>query len=291
MNEMTERFYEFAGIRWRVRFPKAFTYQDDDILDTFAAEHDGSVDHTLVFEPVDRLSEPEGECVFCESNRQFYADGDVRIRYQDSAPDSHALAGLRIRREGKRSCIQIKNDYLCNGFTAKMILNAMEAEHVIVQKRGFLLHASFIKWRGEAILFTAPSGTGKSTQADLWCSCRGAELMNGDRAAVMLRNGRAYACGLPFCGSSGVSKNACLPLKAIVYLSQAPVTTVHRLNGLRAFSRVWEGCCVNVWDREDLQMCTDTVIETVGTVPVYRLACTPDETAVEALERAFTEME
>lgn len=286
---MTERYYEFAGIRWCVRFPKALSYQEDGSLAPFVAEPGGCVHHTMEFEPVDRLSEPEGELVFCESNKQFYSSGDVRIRYQDTTPSSVALAGLRIRREGACSRIQVKKDCLCEGLTTKMVLNSMEVEHFIVQNYGFLLHASFVQWRGEAILFTAPSGTGKSTQADLWCTCRGAELINGDRVAVMLKEGRAYANGIPFCGSSGISKNTKMPLKAIVYLSQAPKTTIQRLTGLRAFSRVWEGCCVNTWEREDLQKCTDAVIKTVQAVPVYYLSCTPDETAVISLQRALLE--
>lgn len=158
---------------------------------------------------------------------------------------------------------------------------------MIVNAHGFLLHASFIAWHGRAILFTAPSGTGKSTQAELWRSLRGAQVINGDRVAVMCTKEGILASGVPCSGSSGISRNETLPLGAVVYLSQDEQTWIKRLTGRHAFARIWEGCCVNVWNREDMALCSDSVIHVAKTVPVWHLACRPDETAVETLEAAL----
>ena len=59
-------------------------------------------------------------------------------------------------------------------------------ETLLLKYDGLLLHSSFIRWRGEGILFSAPSGTGKSTQADLWVKYEDAEILNGDRAGTSL---------------------------------------------------------------------------------------------------------
>jgi hypothetical protein len=67
-----------------------------------------------------------------------------------------------------------------------------------------LMHASYIDADGEAILFTAPCGTGKSTQAELWRKFAGATVINGDKAGVSFVDGRLCACGVPFCGTSGI---------------------------------------------------------------------------------------
>ena len=150
-----------------------------------------------------------------------------------------------------------------------------------------MFHSAYIEWQGRAILFTAPSGTGKSTQADLWCRHQGAGLINGDRAIVRLDGDTVLACGVPFCGSSGVTKNVSLPLAAIVYLTQAPENRVTVLAGFEAFRRVWEGCNVNVWNREELSAASEYVLEALSRVPVYRLDCRPEPAAVDALRQVL----
>ena len=196
-------------------------------------------------------------------------------------------AYMRIHRFEEDSWVQMKRSSIVDGVGAKLILAAMELEHQIVQHHGFLFHSSYIRYGDGAILFTAPSGTGKSTQADLWCRLRDAELINGDRSAVVMEEGKAMVHGVPYSGSSGVSHNVTLPLKAIVRLTQAPVTRIKRLTGLQAFRHVWEGCTINTWNRNDMSLCMETVMEVVQSVSVFHLACTPDESAVIALEKAL----
>jgi hypothetical protein len=159
--------------------------------------------------------------------------------------------------------------------------------HGFARNHGFIFHCSCIDRGGEAILFTAPSGTGKSTQADLWHQHRGTEIINGDRAAIRLAEGKLLAEGIPFAGSSQYCKNRSLPLRAIVYLGQAPRTTIRKLRGYEAFSKIWEGVSVNTWDREDLERVSAVVQKVASEIPVYHMPCTPDESAVIALEEAL----
>ena len=44
----------------------------------------------------------------------------------------------------------------------------MGLEHLLATQRAVILHSAYIDYKGKAILFSAPSGTGKSTQAELW---------------------------------------------------------------------------------------------------------------------------
>lgn len=284
-----DRYYSFAGITFRIVGDDEIMFQDDGILSSYAVSP-CAADHTVEFDIVETLLPPEGECLFQSDAMLVYKHVDACVRYCGSMTSGHEGAILRIERRGSTSRVQGTKDWTVSRISPRMVLNALEAEHHIVSRCGFLLHSSFIQWRDEAVLFTAPSQTGKSTQAALWSSLRGAEQINGDRAAVMVDKDGVRAWGIPFCGSSGISKNINAPLRAIVYLTQAPETSIVRLTGLRAFSRLWEGCCVNAWDRDDLQHCTDAVMKTITSVPVFHLACTPDESAVIALERAMEEM-
>lgn len=285
-----ERFYRFAGITLRVSGPESQMYPDDGVLTAFAVPG-GPPDYTLELALTDRLDEPEGLCVFAGSTIRVYRSGEKQIRYDGAVSRGLEGARFRIAREGRQATAQILRQSSAERITPKTVLNCLEAEHLIARNQGFLLHASYIERNGKAILFTAPSGTGKSTQAALWQTLRGARQLNGDRAAVRLDgNGRVWAAGIPFSGSSGLCENETLPLEAVVYLAQAPETRITRLSGAAGFRRVWEGCSVNTWNRQDVAACSQTVMEVLAQVPVFQLACTPDASAVTALERALMEL-
>ena len=277
---MVQRVYEIAGIRLRVCIPAAWMYPHDGALEEFVSDSD-HWDRSLVFEVTDTLAPPEGQRVYHSPAQQIYRLDDGQIRYEGVVANALGGAYVRMERHGVNSTVQVQKGAITHGITPKLVLKAMEAEHLICDAGGFLLHASWIDVGGKGILFTGPSGVGKSTQAALWCDHRGAELINGDRAAVF----GDHARGIPVRGSSGVGKNRRTDLAAIIYLTQAPETTLTRLTGARAFRRLWEGCSVNIWNQADIERTTAAVMSTLAAVPVYHLACRKDETAIEALEK------
>lgn len=154
---------------------------------------------------------------------------------------------------------------------------------------GLILHCACICHDGEAILFSAPSGTGKSTQADLWARFRGAEVINGDRMLLQKRGGRWLARGWPVCGSSGICHNRDLPIRAVVNLSQAPVDRAQRMAPMQAFTRLYSEITINRWNRQGNLQVMELLEDLVTAVPAYHLACTMEESAVEALEAAMQE--
>lgn len=281
---MNEFFYELAGIRYRFLIPADCSWDTYRSLTGYDAQP-GTWDIECVLTIPEELSPPEGQrCYHCPS-LQVYIDGDREICYHGSVAPSLECAYLRIERQGLKSQIQLKASSIPRGITDSVILTCMQAVHHITAAGGFLLHASWIQYRGKAILFTGPSGIGKSTQAALWCQLRGAELINGDRAAIFPTPDGAEVRGIPYCGSSGVNQNRTMPLAAVVCLTQAPENSITRLTGSRAFRKLWEGCSINLWNQEDIANGTQAVIDTVSVVPVFHLACTPDEQAVQTLEK------
>lgn len=161
--------------------------------------------------------------------------------------------------------------------------NSVSLGQLLLPFKSLLFHASYISVDGEAILFSAECGVGKSTQAELWRKHRGAEVINGDKAGVSVENDGVYAHGLPFCGTSGICKNKTLPLKAIVLLGQAPENKIRRVTGIEAIQSLLGNIYLDFLAPGETQKCVDVLIELLNTVPVYRLDCTPDEKAVETL--------
>lgn len=280
---MNELHLVLAGIPVRVC---AEGFGPMDFLAAYTAAP-GTPAHSFRAALVERMEPPAGEPVFAQNAFRVYREAERVLRYVGEVAQDPCKAYLRTIRRGRDGILEFRRDKLPQGITGKQLLNAIDLPHLLTLHDGILLHASYIEWEGKAILFTAPSETGKSTQARLWEEYCGAELVNGDRAAVRIIGGEAFACGIPYSGSSPVRRNVTLPLAAIVYLSQAPENAITRLRGVGAFRRVWEGCTVNTWERADVENATKTVTEVISRVPVYHLACTPDVRAVELLRRTM----
>ena len=280
---MTRRYYSFAGVDLCISCPDDLMFTDEKLLASFASTP-VTVAHMFRFQRISDLPEPGLPLVSNGDSMQVYSDGVAQVRYLGNIRDTWDTAYLRAEHRGKAHQVLLKASSFPREMGVTPVLNALATEHLVLDAGGVVLHASYILHNGRAILFTAPSGTGKSTQAELWKKLWGARIINGDRAVIRVVDGQAMACGIPFAGSSEYCENVTAPLAAIVYLDQAPQTTISRLNGFRAFRRVWEGCSVNTWDRTDVEKATGIVETIISRVPVYYLPCTPDESAVAALE-------
>ena len=169
----------------------------------------------------------------------------------------------------------------------RFMWSSVALPQLFLYRKVIFLHSSYIDVGGKAILFSAPCQTGKSTQAALWQKHRGAEIINGDKSGISVSDGKVIAHGVPFCGTSGICKNRSVPLGAIVILSQAENNSVRRLGGVDSLQAIMNNTYLDFIAPDEQRTFVDCVIEILGHVPVYHLACTPDEDAVTALETAL----
>ncbi len=160
-------------------------------------------------------------------------------------------------------------------------------EGILIHEHRLCLHAACVRTQWGGILFSGPSGIGKSTQADLWCKHRGAEQINGDRPILSKGNEEWLAWGSPYAGSSNCHVNESCPVRAIVMLRQAGSCSLRRLSAKEAFRAVWSGLTVPAWDATAVEAACDLALELSTTVPVYEFDCTPDVAAVEFLEQGL----
>ena len=95
-----------------------------------------------------------------------------------------------------------------------------------------LFHGSAIAVDGEAYLFAAKSGTGKSTHARLWRELFGdkAVMVNDDKPLLQIADNRVYVCGTPWDGKHRQSSNAIFPLKAIAVLERDDTNHISRID-------------------------------------------------------------
>lgn len=143
-----------------------------------------------------------------------------------------------------------------------------------------LVHASFVEYNGEGVIFSGPSGIGKTTQAQLWEKYNQAQIINGDKAFIRNENGSFNAYGLPWKGSSEYCLNKKAPLKAIVILKQSAENSVRKL-GTQAVESFMPHVFFPHWDKKSLEKALDTFDSLIKNVPVYLLECRADSEAAE----------
>ena len=103
-----------------------------------------------------------------------------------------------------------------------MVTGAMFFDELL-NHNGIVFHSSAVVYNNKAYLFTAPSGTGKSTHTSLWIKYLGnekAKILNDDKPALVFENGKVYAYGTPFSGKTDLNINEKYELGGICYLSQ-----------------------------------------------------------------------
>lgn len=154
-------------------------------------------------------------------------------------------------------------------------------EALFLRHRGLILHSSVVRYRGQGILFFGSSGAGKSTQARLWETYQGAEILNGDRCILREHGENFYGYGSPYCGSSGIYRNENVPVRALILPVHASENRIELMKPEEALHRLYRECLVNLWDQRFVDQLLDLLQALVLRVPVYRLYCRPEEAATE----------
>lgn len=150
-----------------------------------------------------------------------------------------------------------------------------------------LMHASAIEYKGQSIVFTAASGTGKTTQAELWHNYRDALILNGDKVFLKQEEDGIHAWGSPWSGSSPYAENKSAPLRAIVVLEQAPKNSIRKLTGLEVMEKVFPHVFFPKWDERCENAVMGFLDQVIKNTEIYLLACRPDEEAVALVEQTL----
>lgn len=212
--------------------------------------------------------------------------GNTRRVFHCSAPGAAAFAVTQLEETGDVTLLVLPA-YMSRFAGTSGIFNRIAMETLLLQHYGLLLHASLILYQGKAIAFTGPSGIGKSTQAALWQRCFGAEILNGDRAALRQQKTGWEAYGCPYAGTSGIYKNAHGPLTALVALGQGKENKLRRLSQAEAFRVVYPELTVHYWDKSFTAAAADLCLRLLQQVPVYLLECLPEESAAQLLKEGL----
>lgn len=158
----------------------------------------------------------------------------------------------------------------------------------IVRRGGFFLHCSCLRIDGRAVIFTAPSGTGKSTHAALWRRVFGnrVEMINDDKPLVRERDGDFIIYGTPWNGKHRIGTNISAPIRAVFFLEQAPENSTAPLDSFTALSLLLQQTVLPS-DRSDMSALLDMLGRLIEHTPMFKLRCNISDAAALTAYRAL----
>lgn len=159
----------------------------------------------------------------------------------------------------------------------------------LLEENILLFHCSALCMDGQAYLFTAPSGTGKSTHARLWRERFGhrVTMINDDKPLLEVGTDRVTVYGTPYAGKDGLQTNISAPVGGIIVLYQASDNVIQPMNAMQAYPILLN----QTYRRQDPQgmIRTMDLVRQLAELPVYSLGCTISTEAVELAYQTLTE--
>lgn len=145
---------------------------------------------------------------------------------------------------------------------------------------GMMLHASATVIDGETYLFAGQSGIGKSTHAELLKKLHpDAQLINDDKPAIRLVDGKWTTYGTPWSGKNGININAKYPLKAITLLTtRRDRNNIRIADPLTALSGLI-ACSAGRGNKETMKKLATLIDRLMKDIPVYEMDSLADEAA------------
>jgi len=141
-----------------------------------------------------------------------------------------------------------------------------------------MLHGSVMAVDGKAYLFTAKSGTGKTTHCNLWLkNIPNCHILNGDKPLLRFGDECVFVCGSPWMGKEAYGVNEMLPLAGICILERDNCNHIETIPSNRCLElllgqyHVPRGCS-NI-------VSVLRLVEKLSSVKFYRLGCNIEDEA------------
>ena len=170
------------------------------------------------------------------------------------------------------------NDWIEDLDMAEYMASGAVFARKLLQYGGFQLHASSVILNDRAYLFSAPSGTGKSTHTEKWVRLFGARYLNDDKPALRYADGKWIAYGTPWSGKHDLSRPEHAQLGGIAFIRRGTENHVQRLEPQEAVP-YFISQLLRVIPAELMELQLTLLDQLLGEVPVYLLTCRNDDEA------------
>jgi len=203
------------------------------------------------------------------------------IPYLSDNQNENQKTDIEIEVSEERIKAYVKNHPELDAGDWQYMLSGSDFYTSLIDFGGILLHASCVVVDGYAYAFSADSGTGKSTHTQLWLKHFGkrAHILNDDKPAIRMIDGKIYACGTPWSGKYDYSAPEIVPLAGICFLQRSETNQIKKAQTAKAVYNIFSQTARKV-DAQKMEKLFDVLEEIFSKVPIYDLSCNMNDDAV-----------
>lgn len=267
-----------------IKINKEDKFKADKTFSQYEIHEKKNIQHTINIKKGKIKKEVFGKYLFGDSRVKVFDQSDESIekRYYFNPVTGVPYAETTIYND--YSDIVVQKEFLETKDEEYLYLMCLALDKIALFHDSFIFHSASILIDNKIILFSGPSGIGKSTQAELWGKYKNAVIVNGDRNLLYKKDGKLYCQGWIESGSSEHRKNISAPVKAIVMLQQGKENKLRGIKNSYGARRILQEMIVNSWDFKFVDSALEFLNDIIKNNEIYELCCTPDERAVNCLE-------
>lgn len=152
----------------------------------------------------------------------------------------------------------------------------------ILEHNGCVLHSSAVAVDGYAYLFSAHSGTGKSTHTSLWLEHfkDRAVIINDDKPCIREIDDELYVYGTPWSGKNDISVNDKFKLKAITFICRSDENWIRETSKPEAIS-LFLTQSYKPRDKEHMDLLLNMIDKIFSKIKIYKMGCNISEEAAK----------
>ncbi len=185
------------------------------------------------------------------------------------------------------TCVLYHNELLPDNYkTAKEeVFHTIRFIFLYIAQRHnmFVIHSASILYKDKAWLFSASSGTGKSTHTALWKNLYHTPCINGDLNLLAITDTHVEVRGIPWCGTSGISDNKTYPLGGIILLKQHPIDKIQSLTQAEKILYTMQRFISPTWTKQMVQKNLNAACFISKHAMITRLLCTKESSSAQLI--------
>ena len=177
-----------------------------------------------------RIADAEIEIAFTENYTEIICR-DYEVKAEGKPDFVIEVTDEEVEREKKKS-----EPGASKGIIESLAIYRKLCEKIL-DRNCVLFHCSAVAVDGKAYLFTAASGTGKSTHTRMWRQHFGgrAVMVNDDKPILRIKDDGIYVCGTPWCGKHGLQTNVEVPVQGICILRRGEENMIRKISAIDGY--------------------------------------------------------